>query len=376
MDRPKPIPEAEATLLTITIVFRVVGLLWLITLSVLSLTTQPAPAIDGRLVMWSVVAAVIWTVLTMVLWRMFPRGFSSLFWLLPDLAVAAVIALIPQLSGANSFFVGGFPISSAILWATTRGVPGGFFAGLVIAIASVQGYGSDLAARTAEVFAINSLAPVVIGWGFGSIRRNDDSRRRAESALAAERAERIRAAERAEVAAHLHDSVLQTLALIQRRSDDQSEVRRLARSQERELRTWLNSGVDTTGGGLMDLIHRSAAEVERDFGVAIDLSTVGDAGLDRGVEAIAAAAREAMTNAVKFSGVDRVFVLAEARPHELRIVVRDRGAGFDRISVGDDRRGLGESIEGRMTRHGGSATVRSAPGEGTEVDLRLPREVR
>jgi signal transduction histidine kinase len=166
--------------------------------------------------------------------------------------------------------------------------------------------------------------------------------------------------------------VLQTLALIQRRAGDRSEVMRLARSQERDLRSWIN-GTEQRTEGLMDRIRQAAVEVERDFGIAVDLSTVGDTDLAREVEAVAAATREALVNAAKFAGVDRIYVLAESRRHEVRVVVRDRGSGFDLAAIDGDRRGIVESIEGRMARHGGSATISSRPGEGTEVDIRLPR---
>ena len=367
------VPEAHATLLTITVVFRVVGLVWLVTLSTLSVLTGSVGAGSGRgLMVAAVVAASVWTLITVATWRIAPRVLTTWPWLAVDLLIGAGVAMVPQLTGANSFFVGGFPISSAILWATARGVAAGAIGGIVIALASARGYGTDQAARAAEVMAINSLAPVVIGWGFGSIRRNDARRRVAEAQLAAERDERARVVERAEVAAHLHDSVLQTLALIQRQADDRGEVLRLARSQERELRNWLN-GVTDTDHRLMDAIRRAAGDVEERFGVVVDVSTVGETDLDRDVEAVAAATREAMINAAKFAGVQRVFVLAEARPHEVRVVIKDKGTGFDRATVAGDRRGLVDSIEGRMERHGGSATVWSKAGEGTEVDIRLPR---
>jgi signal transduction histidine kinase len=168
--------------------------------------------------------------------------------------------------------------------------------------------------------------------------------------------------------------VLQTLALIQRRSSDPQDVARLARSQERELREWLN-GADRDVTGLMDLVRSSAGEVERTYGVAMDVSCVGDLALDADVEAMAAAAREAMVNAAKFAGVNRVFVLAEARPGDVRVVVRDKGRGFDPGQVARDRKGISDSIVARMLRHGGSARLTTAVGSGTEVDLRLPGEV-
>jgi signal transduction histidine kinase len=189
--------------------------------------------------------------------------------------------------------------------------------------------------------------------------------------LTAERAERIRSQERAEVAAHLHDSVLQTLALMQKRVDDPREVAALARRQERELRAWLN-GRRATGEETVALaLESAAAEVEEAHGVPIEVVAVGDAPLDERARALVAAAREAMVNAAKFAGPAALY--AEVDTERIEVFVRDRGPGFDPAAVPDDRRGVSESIVGRMERHGGRAVVHTAPGEGTEVELVMTR---
>ena len=197
------------------------------------------------------------------------------------------------------------------------------------------------------------------------------------TSLSIERAERIRSQERAEVAAHLHDSVLQTLALMQKRADDPREVAALARRQERELRTWL-SGAPARAAGerwLAPALQAAADEIEQAHGVAIDVVAVGDVPLDRDGEALVAAAREAMLNAAKFAGdAGAVAVYAEAGDERLEVFVRDRGPGFDPAAVPPDRRGVRESIVGRMQRHGGRAAIHAAPGGGgTEVELVLER---
>jgi signal transduction histidine kinase len=192
--------------------------------------------------------------------------------------------------------------------------------------------------------------------------------------LTAERSERIRLQERAEVAARVHDSVLQTLALVQRHASEPARVAALARRQERELRRWLyGTGVadaDTVSGALAD----AAADVEELHGVAVELASAGDAPLDDATGQLVLAAREAMTNAAKFAGVGEIAVYLEADAGQVAVFVRDRGVGFDRTAVDPARRGLVESIEGRLARIGGRATVASTPGEGTEVELVLPRE--
>jgi signal transduction histidine kinase len=189
--------------------------------------------------------------------------------------------------------------------------------------------------------------------------------------LTQERAERIRSQERAEVAAHLHDSVLQTLAMVQR-SDDPAEVAALARRQERELRAWLaGRPAPGQGGRLASALEAAAAEVEEQHGVPVEVVVVGDRELDQGHEAVVAAAREAMTNAAKFGARSPVHVYAESDGRRTQVFVRDRGPGFDPDAVPPDRRGVSESIVGRMERHGGRARVTSAPESGTEVELVL-----
>jgi signal transduction histidine kinase len=191
--------------------------------------------------------------------------------------------------------------------------------------------------------------------------------------LAHERTERIRIAERAEVAARVHDSVLQTLALIQRDADDPVRVAAIARRQERELRRWLyGTGVDGAAT-LEDALADAAADVEELHGVRVELASSGRVPLDERVEQLALAAREAMTNAAKFSGSPEISVYAAADAGIVSVFVRDRGRGFDRTTVPGDRRGIAESIEGRMGRAGGTATITSAPAEGTEVELTLGR---
>ena len=202
--------------------------------------------------------------------------------------------------------------------------------------------------------------------------------------LGEERRERIREAERAEIAAHLHDSVLQTLALIQRQSDSPREVARLARGQERELRNWLygvggyRRPASSVGpeAGLAEALAAAAAEVEDTYALTVRPVVVGgDRPLDDDLRALVLAAREAMVNAAKHAGVDEVSVYVEVEPDEVNVFVRDRGTGFDPDAVADDRHGLADSVRGRMERHHGSVRLRSAPGEGTEVHLRMPTGV-
>jgi signal transduction histidine kinase len=198
--------------------------------------------------------------------------------------------------------------------------------------------------------------------------------RRLARSLAAEKAERIRSQERADVGAHLHDSVLQTLTMIQQNAADPKRVTSLARRQERELRAWLTDGdPGNSGDRLVAATEEAACEVEELAGASLEVVAVGDCVLDERTAAVLAAAREAMLNAAKFGGGEPVSVYVEVFEDSVRVFVRDRGAGFDPAAVGSERRGVRESIVGRMRRAGGRAVVRSSRGGGTEVEISIDR---
>ncbi len=206
-----------------------------------------------------------------------------------------------------------------------------------------------------------ALVLVLAPWAWRLVRERD-----------AEHAARIRTQERADLAARVHDSVLQTLALIQRDPADARRVATLARRQERELRTWLYPDREPAAEGtLAEAVQTAAAEIEELHGLRVDVVRTGDARLDERTHVLVLAAREAMANAAKHSGADEVSVFLEAGPGRVGLYVRDRGAGFDPEAVAADRRGISESIRGRMERVGGTATIVSAPGEGTDVELEL-----
>jgi signal transduction histidine kinase/phage shock protein PspC (stress-responsive transcriptional regulator) len=195
-------------------------------------------------------------------------------------------------------------------------------------------------------------------------------------ALTEERRERIRSAERAEMAAHLHDSVLHTLALIQR-ADAPMEVVTLARRQERELRSWLyGQPAPLEQERLGTAVEALASRVEELHAIAVDVVVVGDEPLDERSRAVVLACQEAAVNAARHSGVTSVSVYVEAEPDGITAYVRDKGKGFDPDAVPPDRRGIRDSIRGRIERQGGTVTITSEPGGGTEVAVHLPRERR
>jgi signal transduction histidine kinase/phage shock protein PspC (stress-responsive transcriptional regulator) len=199
--------------------------------------------------------------------------------------------------------------------------------------------------------------------------------------LIAERQARALAEERAQMAAHVHDSVLQTLALIQRSADDPQNVMRLARSQERELRSWLFEGrapgtIGEEATNLAEGVGLLQRQVEADHGITVQVVLVGECELDEALRALLDAAREATVNAAKWSGADQVSLYAEVEADRVTLFVRDRGQGFDPDAVPEGRQGIAQSIRARVARFGGSAVIRSAPGDGAEVQLSVPRRER
>lgn len=234
-------------------------------------------------------------------------------------------------------------------------------AGVLVIVSGSGSWEQTWLALLASVAVLGGVGLVLLPWGLKFWRD-----------LEAERAGRARATERAEIAAHLHDSVLQTLALIQRRAGNEQDVVRLARAQERELRGWLYQDPGEEAGQLSERIKAAAAEVEDTLGNAVEVVSVGDTAMTDRHEALVLASREAMVNASRHGG-GTVSVYVEISPDAAEVFVKDRGPGFDPRTVPADRMGVRESIIGRMKRHGGTAVINSSP-DGTEVRLRLPSD--
>jgi signal transduction histidine kinase/phage shock protein PspC (stress-responsive transcriptional regulator) len=232
-------------------------------------------------------------------------------------------------------------------------------AGVLVMVSGSGSWEQTWLALLASVAVLGGVGVVLLPWGLKFWRD-----------LETERVGRVRATERAEIAAHLHDSVLQTLALIQRRASNEHDVVRLARAQERELRGWLYRDAGKDAGQLSERIKAVAAEVEDALGHAVEVVNVGDTAMTERHEAMVQASREAMLNAARHAG-GPVSVYLEVSDGAAEVFVKDRGQGFDLDSVPEDRLGVRESIIGRMKRHGGTAVINSGP-DGTEVRLGLP----
>jgi signal transduction histidine kinase len=310
------------------------GLLWLVQTSGLGVSQQ---------LFWPVAfacagAALVWRQADSAAQKKWRAEAGGRVWLAPFVARGGWPALIRVIVGL--------------------GLVGAAF-GLVIAQEGHIGQLPEVMAMT--TLALAGLAVVLAPW-----------LHRSRAALNQARAEKVRADARADMAAHLHDSVLQTLALIQRHADDPKAVQQLARRQERELRTWLY-GDEPKETTFKVALTAAGTEVEDERGIPIEIVVVGDCEASDRVLALVRAAREAMVNAAKHSGADKIDVYAEVDEDTAEVFIRDRGVGFDLDAVGEDRMGVKGSIIDRMARHGGTATVRSSPGDGTEVRLEITR---
>ena len=234
------------------------------------------------------------------------------------------------------------------------------FAGIGAFVVSVDGLTTLAFPLLAAVTTVIGLMLLVGPWI-----------QRLVAALNEERTERIRSEERSEVAAHLHDSVLQTLALIQR-TDEPNKMVTLARAQERDLRQWLfEQDPDVDEAMLSTALQAMASRIEGIYDVRVEVVTVGDVLITGHLDAMVRAAGEAAANAARHSGVRKISVYAESTDEEVQVFISDQGKGFDPANVDGDRHGLADSVIGRVTRHGGTATVTSELGEGTEIHLSM-----
>ncbi len=351
------------------VVARSVGVAWLVLLGLVVLARNP-----GARVAWVVMAAMVWGVAATVLSRARPAFATSVSAVAIDLLVSSVAIVVSNLGPDQDRFAGGLPLVSVAI-AAVRGrrsawTAAGVLLGVVIVSVSGNPSGNIVVDNLSQIIFYGAGA-FIFGWTVSVLRRFDEVRAAAESALGEAEARRARAEERAEISRHIHDSVLQTLALIQRQSGRPDEVVTLARSQERELRDWLFGDEHGQPGDFAETLRGQAAEIEDRYRAVIDVVVVGDAALTPPVRAIAAAAREAMLNAAVHAPGAPVAVFAEVVDGTCRVFVRDRGPGFDLAAVASDRGGVRDSIIGRMQGVGGSAELRSTPERGTEWQLEV-----
>ena len=307
------------------------------------------------------------------LFSTFPHALRSAGFLAVDVVIAGATLLAPDLAGSGSF-AGGYALAAVFHGAYAFGWGGAASVGAGLSAVALWQVNTDevddLTASSGAVL-VYAFAAAAAAWTLQVIRHRDGLRVAAETALAEARAEQARAEERANLAARIHDGVLQTLALIQRDREEPTRVAALARRQERELRQVLYGQGGATGEGFRAALAAACADVEDLSGTRIDVVAVGDRAWSPDVEAIVLATREAVVNAVKHAGTEDVAVYGEADADHMVVFVRDRGTGFDPRAVAPERRGIAESIVRRLASVGGRAEIRSVPGTGTEVKLQV-----
>lgn len=362
------VASLERTLYQSVVVFRLIALVWMAVLVAATVVTVPALRVG-------VLAAVLLlaVVATAVLQGAARRGLRGTGWLAADAAVSLVVAAGPWLVGTSEPFYGGFPVSAVVLVAF---VAGGWWAlalaasQVVVIVAGAVAVGSvDLGDLLRSSLTLLVTAWVV-GYAIERLRESDRARRDAEAALAVEHDARVRAEERAALGTRLHDSAVQTLVVLRQQADDPDQVRLLARRQERELRAVI---ADTTGDpvGLAARLVAAADDVEDLHGLHVERVVLGDVGASEPVEAVVAAAKEALVNVARHAGVDRAHLFAQVEDGRITLTVRDRGVGFDPAATPEGI-GLSRSVRHRVETAGGTVTVRSTPGSGTEIELEVP----
>ncbi|MGH8924841.1 MAG: sensor histidine kinase [Acidimicrobiia bacterium] len=344
---------------------RLIGLAWMMVLVIVALARD---AMSRPGVGWALVGlSAVW-VLVAIVDQLQVRPADPWWITAGDAGLAAFALVAPEVSASTDLFYGGFPGIAVVAAAARQRSVGWMVAALLSVVTVARFQIADVSQALAQLSALVTygMLAAIVGWAVHVIYRTDDARRRAEE-------QQTRAEEKAALAAHLHDSVLQTLALVQREAGDATRVASLARRQEQELRGWLYGSANGDLAGLARSLEMAASELEEGYGGTVEVVTVGDVPLEGSARAILAAGREGVLNALKHSGGDRVDVFLEVTSDMIKLFVRDRGIGFDRVAVPADRAGLRDSIERRIEAVGGRVEIKASAGEGTELRLEVPR---
>ena len=360
------VPQIETTLVKLVLYVRVLGFVWMTLLVVVTWLTDAEANL--AIVAAAEILAGVWTFVTIRSARN-PLTMRSWRFAAVDGVVALLVASASFVSGAGELFHGGYPISWLAVAAFAGGMRLAVAAAVVLAVQQIVGFlltGRSLVATTgAFVFIVYA---VIFGWTIDTLRRNDARRREAEAALEEERFERARQDERLALANELHDSVLQTLQVIRTEADDPERVRFLVRSEERSVDRLINRFRNSDTGGFEAAVLAVRDEVEELYGIEVRVVIREDAPMTPPVAAAVDATREALANAARHSGAPVINLYSEVKNGRIHIYIRDRGIGFDPESI-EEGRGLRHSLRSRMEAVGGSVSIESTPGEGTEVEI-------
>lgn len=367
--------DVDSALRRAVLLFRLLAVAWMAVMVVINLLTDEGAR--KLVVVASLLVAVggaAWSARHLLSRRPLSTSF-----VVRDGLIALAVALSPQIARASDDYYGGYPMSAVVVVALAGGVRWGLAAaGVFAATQAVAVVSESPAGRSVSgwvsLTVMTGVVALVVAMAADFLRRAESRRSRAEEALEEERrrhaVEQARMGERVKVADDLHDSVLQTVRVVAQNADDPTRVRALARRQERELRNMIermHGGRDGTAAAL----RQEASDIEDLHGVEVDVVAASDVELDDRTSELVKAAREAVVNAARHSGAPRVDVTLEVGPQRVAVVVRDRGRGFDAATV-EGGHGLG-SLRDRLRRLGGQVDVVSAPGQGTEVVLAMPR---
>jgi signal transduction histidine kinase len=361
----KPSLPIDPVLRNITLLFRVLGWLWMAILVVLTPGNDPGA---NMAIAWGTLAlATAWTATTW--WATRADEMGRYWFVFGDVLITAFVGMAPTIAGAEHLFHGGWLNSNLFVVAYAFNLRVTVGAGIFIGAEQVlvhwlDGRGVVPAAGSVGFLMIG----ILVGWTFDRLRLQDRQRIAVQNELDEAVATQARHAERLEIANQLHDSVLQTLAALRRDADDAAQVRYLARRQERELRHTISEYRSPHPHSARAEIWTMCGDIEDMHRIEIDTVIRGDAECDERLRAILAAAREALLNAVKHAGVDTIDLYAELKTDRVQVFVRDRGRGFDPASTASGR-GMEHSLRRRAEAAGAEVRVATAPGAGTEVEI-------
>lgn len=359
--------EVNDTLRKLVVVFRVLAWIWMLILVVLTLVTDDEASVAVTLAATTLATA--WVLVTW--WAARSAVLGTVWFVIVDGVVSLGLGLASTLAGADNFFHGGMPMSWMLVAAYAFGARGAIPASLVLFAEQVVVHVVDdrgvVGAAGSLVFVVFA---VVVGWAFDALRSAAARQITTEERLLDEQRTRARQAERIRLADHLHDSVLQSLLVMRRDADDPQQVRYLARREERRLRRAIADLRSQHDDSFRAALLALCDDVEDTYRIEIDAIVRDDTAMNPQIDAILHGAREALVNAAKHAGVEKIDLYSETASGTLIINVLDRGRGFD-----DGNRkhggGLDHSLVGRITAAGGSVSVVSSPGRGTDVTITM-----